>query len=203
MIFPSQILSSKKFINVHFSLLPKYRGASPVQSAILDGVKASGITWQIMAPKLDSGDILLQKKYNISNEKTSTIWHNFSQKTAQEFPSFLNKYFDHKLKPIPQNQEKATFCGKFQKKDGKINFKTMISEDIYKKFCAFDVWPGIFVKTKKGNIKLNDISLTPSPTSHKITCKNNSKIFLKKIQIPGKKPTPILEVLKGNKHVFY
>ncbi len=202
LIFPAGILKSQKFINVHFSLLPEYRGASPVQSSILDGQETSGITWQIMASKLDSGDILFQKEYNIKDQKTSIIWNNFAKKTAQEFPEFLNKYFDQKLKPDPQNEIEATFCGKFIKNDGEINFKTMTAQEVYQKFCAFDVWPGIFTKTSKGNIKLNEISLTSSPTSYEIQCKNNSNISLETIQIPGKKPTNAIDVFRGNKNIF-
>lgn len=201
-IFPASILKSQKFINVHFSLLPKYRGASPVQSAILNSEEKSGITWQIMAPKLDSGDILFQKEYNIANQKTSVLWDSFAHKTAKNFSEFLNKYFDQRLKPQPQNETDATFCGKFEKSDGAISFKKMTAQEIYQKFCAFDVWPGIFVKTLKGNIKIHELSLTQSPTSHSVECKGGSKIFLEKIQIPGKKIAAISDVLKGNKTIF-
>ncbi len=202
MIFPASILSSNKFINIHFSLLPKYRGASPVQSAILNNETKSGITWQIMSEKLDSGDILFQKTYNISNKKTSDVWQDFAQKTALEFPNFLNNFFTQKLKKIPQNNSKASFCYKFKKEDGKINLKTMTASQIYQKFCAFDVWPGIFIKTSKGNIKLCEISLKKSPISSEIICKDNSKLFLEKIQIPGKKIANALDVFRGNENIL-
>ncbi len=201
MIFPAEILVSKKFINVHFSLLPKYRGASPVQSAILNGEKTSGITWQTMASKLDSGDILQQKTYDITNKTTSKIWEDFAIKTSEEFPNFLNNFFDQKINPISQKEDNATFCGKFQKKDGEICFKSMNAQEIYQKFCAFDPWPGIFIKITNGNLKLNRISLKKTPTSYEIKCKNGSKIFLEKIQLPGKCAANAKDILR-NKDIF-
>lgn len=202
LIFPASILTSRKFINIHFSLLPKYRGASPVQSAILNGETLSGITWQVMATKLDAGDVLFQKEYDITNQRTSSLWEDFSTKTADNFPRFLHQYFKEELIAKPQEPTEATFCGKFEKNDGSVDFKTMTAQAIYQRFCAFDVWPGIFIETSKGHIKLKEISLSSSDNSYEIKCKNDSSLFLQSIQIPGKKAAPINDILLGNKDLF-
>ena len=202
LIFPAEILVDKKFINVHFSLLPKYRGASPVQSAILDGQKTSGITWQIMAQKLDAGDILYQKSYPLKAKTTATCWEFFATETACEFKNFLDKYFQKQLTAIPQNELEATFCGKCKKSDGEINFKTMTAEAIFTKYKAFDVWPGIFVKTEKGPVKCLTLSCDPLPDSIEVPCKNGTTLFLQMIQIPGKKPGNAKQILQNNPHLW-
>ncbi len=202
MIFPSEILETKKFINVHFSLLPAFRGASPVQSAILAGEKTSGITWQIMASELDSGDILLQKSFNIKGLKTSEIWNNFSEKTAEIFPAFLEKYFSKTLSPTPQKIACATFCTKFTKTDAEIFPKKDTAQSIYQKFLAFTPWPGIFMQTIKGALKLTDVSLQKEENLFPLPCDNNSILYVRKAQLAGKKELSISELLKGNPTLF-
>jgi len=209
LIFPATILTDSKFINIHFSLLPQYRGASPIQSAILDGQETSGITWQTMVKELDAGDICFQKSYDIHGKKTSDLWHYFALETAHYFPEFLNKYFDQSLEIKKQQSSKATFCGKFTKADGEVNFKKMTAEEIDRAFRAFDVWPGIFVPTVKGNVKIKQCTLTrkTDPKNHQpkdveILCKNNTKLYLEYIQIPGKKVGKAVDILKNFPHLF-
>lgn len=202
MIFPKSILGDKRFINVHFSCLPQYRGASPVQSAILNNDKVSGITWQVMVKTLDAGDICLQKEYNIEGKKTSELWHDFALKTAEEFPEFLKEYFNNSLKITTQQENEATFCGKFTKSNGEVDFKTNTAQEIDQKFRAFDVWPEIFVKTKKGDVKIKECFLTSDEKSVEIECKDNTKLYLKTIQISGRKSGSAIDIIKGNSGLF-
>ncbi len=204
MIFPESILTIPPFgvINIHFSLLPKLRGASPIQSAILEGKKKSGITLQRMVKALDAGDILYQQPYNIQHQKTSEIFANFAQITAEIMPKFLESYFSGKIKPIPQNESHATFCSKFEKKDGEVFPEKETAEEIYRKYLAFDVFPKIFLKTKAGNTKLTQISLTKHPDSLELQCNQNTKLFILAAQLPSKKAMPISEILKGHPNLF-
>ncbi|PID70511.1 hypothetical protein CSB37_02375 [bacterium DOLZORAL124_38_8] len=202
MIFTPQVLAQNTFVNVHFSLLPKWRGASPVQAAILNGQSQSGITWQKMVPALDAGDILWQKKYDIQNQSTAELWQLFADETASHFPTFLNDYFASQITPQPQNEEDATFCGKFQKSDGEVCFATNTATEIWQKYLAFNPWPGIFVATPLGNVKLKEIHLQPTPNTLEVVCKNHSKIFIATAQIPGKKAQPIKDILNGNPTIF-
>ncbi len=203
-IFPAKILNFPKFgtINVHFSLLPKFRGASPVQSAILAGEKESGITFQQMVKELDAGDILWQKKWDIQNQKTSELWNFFAKKTAEELPEFLKKLFSRKIKPQKQDEHKATFCGKFVKNDGEIFPEKNTADEVWRKYLAFDVWPEIFIKTKYGKIKLKKISREPVPDSFGLRCLNNSEIYIIEAQIPGKRVMLIKEILHGYRDLF-
>jgi methionyl-tRNA formyltransferase len=203
MIFPAEILKDGKFLNVHFSLLPELRGASPVQSAILDGKKFSGITIQKMKFELDAGDIYFQKEFPINGKKTSELWEWFANETAKIFSAedILEKT------PVPQNNADATFCGKFEKSDGEINFKKMTAKEIYQKFLAFDVWPGIFFESKFGKIKLTEIFLdaekiTEVQKTVEMVATDGGKIFVARAQVAGKKEMLASEILNGNPEIF-
>ncbi len=194
MIFPKEVLESGKFVNIHFSLLPQYRGASPVQSAILKGDKVSGITFQQMKFALDAGDILLQKKYSIEGKKTSTVFRDFAKYTAELFPEFLDQDPD----PQIQDEKKATFCTKFTKTDGEIFPTKETAQTVYQKFLAFDLFPGIYIKTNKGDLKLTEVSLEPSEHAFALPCDKDTVLFIKQAQVPGKTPMGIQDILRGN-----
>jgi len=198
LIFPKSVLETPPLgvVNVHFSLLPKYRGASPVQTAILDGLTESGITWQRMVKALDAGDVLWQTTHNIEHQNTVQIWQNFSHFTAQAFPEFLAAYTQSKIKPTVQIEESASFCGKFEKTDGHLNYKELEAAKIYNTWRAFSPWPGVNLKTKNGLIKLIDISLTPEEITVPIVCANNTKLWINTVQIPGKTPQNFKEILE-------
>ncbi len=201
-IFPREVVQSKKFLNVHFSLLPKWRGASPVQSAILAGEKISGITIQEMAESLDSGAILWQEKISIGGQKTSEVFSRFAEHTAGVLPQALSDVLEKKIVPVAQKEADATFCKKIQKSDGEVFPGRETASQIFRKFCAFDLWPGTFLSTEKGKMKLTAISLAPCKNAHRIPCANNTEIFIERAQIPGKKEMSITEILRGNPNLF-
>ncbi|MBT3349495.1 methionyl-tRNA formyltransferase [bacterium] len=202
-IFPEEILERPKFgtINVHFSLLPKFRGASPVQSAILAGEKVSGISFQKMVKKLDAGDVLFSQKFSIENQSTSELWKFFAEETAHALPNFLDNFFAGKITPRPQIENVATHCKKFEKSAGEIFPARETANEIWQKFLAFDAWPGIFLKTKKGNLKILELSKTTEKNTVEIAC-SDGEIFLKMGQLPGKNPAPIVDILRGNPNLF-
>ena len=204
MIFPKKALEMPNLgvINIHFSLLPKYRGASPVQSAILHGDKVSGITFQKMVRKLDAGDILLQKEYNIENKKTSELFNFFAEESAEMLPEFFEAYFKDQIVPQKQEESNVTTCGLFERKDGECFPEKETAEEIYRKYLAFDLFPGVFIKTEKGSVKLAEVSLSPTQTSHPLDCTNNTTLHLQKAQIPGKQEMLIQEILKGTPNLF-
>lgn len=205
MIFPNEVLEKPKhgIINVHFSLLPQYRGASPVQSALLSGDSISGITWQKMKPALDAGDIIAQKEYNIVEKKTSELFRFWGEETALLLPEIVNQYaIEETIVPQPQNESKATFCTKFTKQDGEVFPETQTAPEIYQKLNAFDIWPGVFISKDVGNIKLIEASLVEKESSTSIPCADNTTLFLQTIQVPGKRAAPALDVLRGNPNIF-
>ncbi len=148
-IMPEKFINIPPFetINLHYSLLPKYRGASPVESAILNADVETGITIQQMAFKLDSGPVLYQETLTILETETSSELRNKLNKKALEiFPKFLENLFS--LTPSPsvmeggtvQDESEATFCHKFKKEDFDVT-KEYVENDlksIYKKYKAYD-----------------------------------------------------------------
>lgn len=192
LIFPESILKKPPLgvVNVHFSLLPAYRGASPVQAAILNGDKASGITWQRMVKGLDAGDILYQVPHDITNKSTATLWSEMAEKTAKKFPQFVHNYASGSLAATVQAESDATFCGKFERQDGAIDPATETATDIYRKYLAFDPWPGIFWESEKGRIKLLRCHLESLPDTIPLTCADNTFLYLETVQLAGKQAQP-------------
>lgn len=204
MIFPASVLSTPPLgvVNVHFSLLPAFRGASPVQSAILDGLEETGITWQRMVAALDAGDVLWQTKHPIKDQTTLQVWQDFSQYTAQAFPEFLNTYTTGKIEPKPQAESDATFCGKFQKSDGYLTPSEVSAQTIYNTWRAFQPWPGVSLESHEGLLKLTNISLTTQDGSVALNCADDTILHITEAQIPGKKPQPFQQIQQQYPKIF-
>ncbi|MBF7067911.1 methionyl-tRNA formyltransferase [Campylobacter volucris] len=151
-ILPKEILDIAPCINLHASLLPKYRGASPIQSAILNADKISGVCSMLMEEGLDSGAVLESVEFNIEGKKSNEIFDIFSNLAAKLCVSTLNNFY--KITPQIQDESKVSFCKKIKKEDGLIELNE--ASVIYQKFLAFYPWPGIFLKN---GLKFLDIEL--------------------------------------------
>ena len=128
-------------INVHPSLLPKYRGPSPVQAAILNRDTAAGISIQELAAQMDSGDILDSRELQLTGRETSaSLGENFSVMAAEMLPDVLIKIADGSIKPVKQNNDLASYCPLIRKEDGIIDWNCCAA-DIEAKIRAFDTWP--------------------------------------------------------------
>ncbi len=124
-IIPSEILDYPKYkcINTHGSLLPKYRGASPIQSAIINGETITGMSIMYMNEKMDEGDILVQKTIDIDIHDTSTtLFKKMSDLTLDILLDFLPKLFNNEINPIKQDDTKATYTHLLKKDIEHINF---------------------------------------------------------------------------------
>ncbi|MBF7048180.1 methionyl-tRNA formyltransferase, partial [Campylobacter volucris] len=139
-ILPKEILNIAPCINLHASLLPKYRGASPIQSAILNADKISGVCSMLMEEGLDGGAVLESVEFNIEGKKSNEIFDIFSNLAAKLCVSTLNNFY--KITPKIQDESKVSFCKKIKKEDGLIELNE--ASVIYQKFLAFYPWPGIF-----------------------------------------------------------
>lgn len=199
-ILPKEILDSPKYasINVHFSLLPKYRGASPVQSALLNGDSETGITFMDMNEKLDAGGVFFIKKIPIEgDDNAEKLLIKLSELGAILLPSVLKDISDGVLSPIPQNEDDKTYCKKITKKDAEINPSNDNAEQIFNKFRAFYPWPGLFFIFENKRCKILDCELSTSEVSPGelkevdgvviLGCKKGS-IKIDKLQLEGKKP---------------
>lgn len=170
-IIPKAVIEIPKFkcINIHPSLLPKFRGPSPIQNAILSGEKETGITMMLMDEKVDHGDILVQIKVPIKpKENSEDLTKKISNLSSKLLLEKLPLWIDGKIKPEKQDDSKATFCQLIEREDGHI-FWNEEAGAIFDKYRAFQPWPGIFCLFK-GNDGLTRIKLEQIDI-----CKKNMK----------------------------
>lgn len=215
-ILPKTILEIPRFgaLNVHASLLPKYRGASPIQNAILKGEKETGITIMLMDEGVDTGDILAQSSIAIHKDETSfELSKKIAIASAKLLSDTIYRWIDKKINPKKQNDSEATFCQLIERQDGEIDWNDK-AESIYNRYRAFYPWPGIFTLWKRNNsmlrLKLNKIYiLTDNPEvkhsagkvlqiGEKIGIQTRAGIIiLEDIQLEGKASIQIKEFLNG------
>jgi methionyl-tRNA formyltransferase len=145
-ILPEQLITMPHFgtLNIHYSLLPRWRGASPVEAAILAGDLATGVTIQSMVYELDAGDILSRRETDIDPEETTPqLRSRLSALGSELLVETLTNLEDRLMNKESQNPEGITKCGKIKKTDGEVE-KTDDPEDIYLKWRAYQPWPGIY-----------------------------------------------------------
>ena len=165
-IIPKSILDIPKFgtLNVHLSLLPKFRGPSPIQSFILSGEEKTGATIMLMDEQVDHGQILSQKEFGnkISNLKSKNLnakelEEKLAELGGQMLVDVIPKWISGEIKAKEQNHSQATFTKKISKEDGLVDLEKNSPELIYRKFLAFQPWPGIYYFAQKNNQKVRII----------------------------------------------
>ncbi|MBD3330935.1 methionyl-tRNA formyltransferase [Candidatus Peregrinibacteria bacterium] len=208
MILDEKILKmpKKACINVHASLLPKYRGASPIQESLLNGDKETGISIIKMNEKMDQGDILMIQRINIDEEdNTDTLRKKLAYLSGLLLPYVLEDYKMGHINPIPQNHEKATYCKKIKKEDAEIK-KSMNAKKVINMIKAFTPWPNVytFFKNKKMFILETKISTNAVPKGE--FKKHDNKLYLgfgnnsleiTKLKLEGKKEMDAKAFLNG------
>ena len=145
-LLPPAILEIPRFgcVNVHTSLLPKYRGAAPIQWAILNGETETGVTIMKMAQGLDSGDILSQQATPIApDDDAATLHDRLAVMGAQLLTRTILEYADGKIVPRPQNESEATYARKITKEDGLLDWRAP-ARQLGNRIRAFTPWPGAF-----------------------------------------------------------
>ena len=184
-------------VNVHYSLLPRWRGAAPVQNAILAGDKEAGVCVQLMAEKLDAGDILSGTRIRIERDETCESLYKKCEKQGVEL---LIKTLKEPLSPSTQDESKATFCKKLSREDGQIDINSMTAEEINRKVRALVPWPGVRTFVDGNEVKLIETSLNETDNSVPIQCSKNTILYVVKIQPPGKKEMSGKDWLRGRKN---
>ncbi len=187
-ILPKEILEFPHFgcINVHPSLLPRYRGASPLQSAILHGDTESGISIMKMDEGQDTGPVLLQESYPLSINTTITELHDdYAVKGAALLIVALRSYLAGRIQPQPQPSTGIITCGLLKKEDGFITADDSLVQ-IDRKFRAYHPWPGIYTVIKGKRIKILDLDYDQATDS----------IDIKTVQLEGKTPREYTSFVK-------
>jgi methionyl-tRNA formyltransferase len=160
-ILPETLINMPKLgaINIHYSLLPKYRGASPVEAAILNGEKETGVTIQQIAFKMDSGPIISQEKTDIKpTEKAQELRERLIKIGGELLINKLPDIISQNVNPEKQDESKATYCSKIRKTDGLINFEDD-AEINYNKFRAYATWPRTFFFQNEKRVIITDAKL--------------------------------------------
>lgn len=181
-IMPQKLLDIPKYgaFNLHFSLLPFYRGASPVQSAILNGEKTSGVTVFKLTKELDEGDIYAQKEIKIAEKRADQVFKNMIEKGSEILKKVLEEVSTKKYqkKALPQDHSKASFCGKFTKESGKIDLAEENVENFLRKMRAFYPWPSVyFAHPDLGLIKILDAKIADESEIENKKSQNKTGLF--------------------------
>ncbi len=186
MIFPADLVDDYNFINIHTSLLPKYRGPSPVQTCLLNGDKTTGVTLMKIGEGIDDGDIITIEEVPITETETAESLFEKLEKTSI---ALLTKELPNKdtWKYLPQNNTNATVTKKIKKDDGYVDLSKENSRKVYNKFQAFYPWPGIYTYQDNQRIKITGLQLS------------DDKLTILSVQKEGKKPTPYKDFLNSNK----
>ncbi|HFL8794689.1 MAG TPA: methionyl-tRNA formyltransferase [Candidatus Azosocius sp. HAIN] len=200
-IFPKEILNLPKIgcINIHASLLPKFRGSSPIQTSLINNDKYTGITIIIMNEKIDEGKIIYKKICKI--KYYNTLFHlniKLAQIASKILINNINKLYNNKFKQKNQNKNLITYAQKIKKIDGLINWKNTANK-INKQIKAYYGWPSSFTFFKSKKIQIIEATIYIKNIKYKygqIIKKNNKGIYvstikniiiIKKLKIENKK----------------
>jgi methionyl-tRNA formyltransferase len=220
-LLPKEILDIPKYgvINIHASLLPKYRGASPIQTAILNGDKETGVTIMLIDDKMDTGPVLSQRTITITDTDNFESLHDkLAQLGSELLSDTLPKYICGEIKPVAQNEAEATYCKILTKEDGKIDWNKS-AEEIERQVRAFTPWPGawtvwnnkslkvlkavVYASTGPVLSKAEGLSMTTGKVNEglAVAC-GNGALEIMELQLEGKKPMSAKEFLNGNKEII-
>lgn len=215
-ILPSDVLELPKFgsVNLHASLLPKLRGASPIQSAILQGFEKTGVSFQKISEKLDAGDVFASFEIALGKENSIELAEKLSQLGGEKFPEVLKKIASGEISAIPQNESEATHCSKIQKADGRVDWEQDSAEVLVRKLRAFKPWPGVWSEFEGKVVKLRELGTwnlergtgdAKQPgevfeSDGKILVKTmDGAIELRRIQIEGKQEMDVGDFVRGER----
>ncbi len=210
-IIPAWMLTLPRYgnINVHASLLPKYRGAAPVQWAIAQGETVTGVTTMLLNEGLDTGDILLQKEMALQPDDTAvTFAPRLSELGADLLIETLRGLEDKTISPVPQDHSQATLAPILKKEDGLVDFSRTAS-DIHNRLRGFQPWPGAHTQFRGKNLKF--ISARPDDTPSNLNpgelrvgdeklfvgCGARTVLQLLQVQPEGKKSMTAREFING------
>jgi methionyl-tRNA formyltransferase len=208
-IIPQTILDlfPKGCINVHPSILPKYRGASPIQNTILNGDTTTGVSIMLMDAQMDHGPILTQSTFTLTGEETNESLHRkLAESGVPLLIQTIKDYLAGKINPQPQNEAEATYCQTITKEDGRIDWQDEAIK-IKNKIYAFYPWPATWTMLNGGRLKIfPPVEITTESLQSGQVKINGTKMIvgtgknslsLHQIQLEGKKPVDTESFIRG------
>ncbi len=217
LILPRAVLEIPKFgcINVHASLLPRWRGASPIQQAILHGDAQSGVTIMQMDVGLDTGAMYVKEVCDITKQDTAASLHDkLAHISAKPLLQTLDELANKKAKPEAQNNELATYAGKIQKEDALINWQQSAVE-IDRRIRAFNPWPVTFTTIGDDVLRIHqaqiaDVKCSQAPGTvvqidkkGMLVATGKQCLLVEKIQFPGAKAISVADWLNAGRTQLY
>lgn len=199
-IIPKEILQIPRLgvVGVHPSLLPKYRGPSPIQSAILNGEEETGVTLYLLDERVDHGSIVASEKLKMKNENHLELQKKLAELGGNLLVKILPKFVEGKIKPQPQNEAEATYTKKFITEDGFVNEKdlnvaqkglnTAITQRIERKIRALNPEPGVWTIQSDKRQEIRDKGNAEKRVKLLEAVVENNRLVIKKIQEEGGRP---------------
>ncbi len=203
-------------INLHGSLLPKYRGAAPIQWAVAMGDAYTGNTTMLLEEGLDTGPILLQQTHEIGPEETSVeLFEILAHAGAPLMVKTLDGLAGGTIAPQPQNHSFATFAPVLDREDGRIDFATRSAHELYNRWRGFQPWPGAFTALHGKKLIVHRMAVAVEPSAagaatmvpghvcidhgrFYVSCAQNTWLELLEVQLEGKRRLSAVEFLRGN-----
>lgn len=195
--------------NIHTSLLPKYRGAAPIQYALLNGDKSTGVSIQKMVKKMDAGDLVWSHNVEIDPEETGgQLYTKLKLQAALSLNDFLLNLKENKISYAPQDESKVSFAPTLKREDGLLNFKEKSYLQIHNQIRALYPWPGTYTNLDGKRLKvfhIEESSLKISPGNSKVEknqlhigCKDKA-IRITELQLEGKRRCSDIDLFNGYK----
>jgi methionyl-tRNA formyltransferase len=211
-ILPEEIINLPKLktLNVHPSLLPKYRGPSPIKHALLDGQTQTGTSIMLIDSGMDTGPVLAQDTLQIEpDDNDFTLTDKLSKLSANLLLKTISEYAEGAIQPKSQDEADATYSKMVSKGDGKLDWQKT-SREIYNQFRAFFLWPGIWTTWNGNVLKIAncaplDYPIPPNTAPGSVleqgvvVCGSNTALQISRLQLAGKNEIGILEFLNGYK----
>ncbi|MBI2980986.1 MAG: methionyl-tRNA formyltransferase [Deltaproteobacteria bacterium] len=211
-ILPREILEIPKHcVNLHFSLLPKYRGAAPVQWALIHGEEETGVTTMLMVEKLDAGPILMQKRVVIEPDETAEgLGQRLANSGAHLLIETIGLLEKGDFHPTPQNESDATLARSLKKEDGRLDFSNRATM-VLNRIRGVTPWPGAFTRFQGKILKVHRAVVSESgrkgasgeilhlgPKGIEVACGQGS-LFFEEVQLEGKKRLSAVDFAHGSR----
>ncbi len=216
LILPAVVLNAPRLgcVNVHASLLPRWRGAAPIHRALLAGDETTGVTIMQMDEGLDTGDMLVKTECPILPTDTSQILHDrLIEIGGPALLEALTQLESGNAKPEQQNGELANYAHKLEKAEGRVDW-TQSAEQIDRQIRGLTPWPGAFVQWQGDNVRIHKASLlernsdvsagtiTQMDSSGFSVATGNGTLLIETLQLPGKKAMLVKDILNSRREQF-
>ena len=213
-ILPDWVLEYPKFgcLNIHFSLLPKWRGAAPIQKAIANGDKISGISFMKIVNELDAGPIYESFSVDIEDNDFFQAEEKLLETSLMHISSVINEIVANNKQPEEQNSKEVTYAEKIDRDDGLVNWSWGVKE-IKNKFLAYRKWPVLSFMFKNEEVQIHDLEIASDQAgdpgviteftkdSLSVSC-GDGIVKIKAVKFPGKKVISSIDFFNAKRDII-